>query len=364
MEREINMVKDEGPIDPLLQENAAIFSILPLMILGLFHRESHEVVLQKFLQDQISIAQELDDDRSSKLQAIISQVNEALTAISKLGHSEKSVLVIDENKSVLLSLTFGRTFSDALDILSNPDNIEANVLCEDSTAENIQHVVSNYMQGKFESGDMNLPIAVKVNQKKSTGTTRNRLSKNKDAEIRERISYLELEQMLHNVGLTITDTGELAAKPKIVQTQFVPPPDHSSEAIAHELKLLQLQLDDGIATTSDLYLVDLKSWYCSCEEYQACYVPTEPENNAYAPDYNSPDLQLQMVPVDRLIAKNLHNSITHLFRGPQPHAQTNHLSTLPICPHLLAVVIAAVNSTTNHKFFTLSSLSDPRSWIT
>lgn len=212
--------------DFLLQENSAILSILPLLIQDLFHWESHLEILLKFLQNQIEASEVLEESQTIQLQAIYSQIQE----ISEKGMVEnchqKDVLVIDENKSILLAFTFGRAFADALSILSDPRNINIVVYCEEGTDENlVNELGANYLQGKFESTGSNacLPISVKVTQvKQIRESSKGRVSKKRMAEIGQRLAHLNLEKMLHNAGLTINDAGELTTIPKSTSILNIP----------------------------------------------------------------------------------------------------------------------------------------------
>lgn len=295
---------------------------------------------------------------------------------------QKDVLVIDENKSILLAFTFGRAFADALSILSDPRNINIVVYCEEGTDENlVNELGANYLQGKFESTGSNacLPISVKVTQvKQIRESSKGRVSKKRMAEIGQRLAHLNLEKMLHNAGLTINDAGELTTIPKSTSILNIPTntlkPTTMFSANSVERTRLQKELDAAVATKRELYVVDLKSWYCSCDEFQASYVPqTTPDtldndSDTHCPispyDTLSTPAGLYMMDTDDLIAKCHDNPITRYFRSLLPHNQTRHLSKLPICCHLIALSIAATNSPHTHRYFTILSLDNVWSMLT
>lgn len=369
--------------DSLLQENSAILSILPLLIQDLFHWESHLEILLKFLQNQIEASEVLEESQTIQLQAIYSQIQEIAEKGIVENSGQKDVLVIDENKSILLAFTFGRAFVDALSILSDPKNIKIVVYCEEGTEKSlINELGANYLQGKFESTGPNAchPIGVKVVQvKQIRERSKARVSKKRVAEIGQRLAHLDLEKMLHNAGLTINDAGELITIPKSTSILKNIPADTLNpsalfSANSDERTRLQKELDEAVATKRELHAVDLKSWYCSCDEFQACYVPqTRPDildNDSDTRCPISPDDILStpagrhMMDAHDLIAKCHDNPITRYFRSLLPQNQTKHLSTLPICCHLLALSIAATNSPHTHRYFTILSLDNVWSMLT
>ncbi|CUM54994.1 unnamed protein product [Debaryomyces tyrocola] len=369
--------------DSLLQENSAILSILPLLIQDLFHWESHLEILLKFLQNQIEASEVLEESQTIQLQAIYSQIQEIAEKGIVENSGQKDVLVIDENKSILLAFTFGRAFVDALSILSDPKNIKIVVYCEEGTEKSlINELGANYLQGKFESTGPNAchPIGVKVVQvKQIRERSKARVSKKRVAEIGQRLADLDLEKMLHNAGLTINDAGELITIPKSTSILKNIPADTLNpsalfSANSDERTRLQKELDEAVATKRELHAVDLKSWYCSCDEFQACYVPqTRPDildndSNTRCPispdDTLSTPAGLHMMDAHDLIAKCHDNPITRYFRSLLPQNQTKHLSTLPICCHLLALSIAATNSPHTHRYFTILSLDNVWSMLT
>lgn len=369
--------------DFLLQENSAILSILPLLIQDLFHWESHLEILLKFLQNQIEASEVLEESQTIQLQAIYSQIQEIAEKEMVENRHQKDVLVIDENKSILLAFTFGRAFADALSILSDPTNINIVVYCEEGTDENlVNELGANYLQGKFESIGSNAchPISVKVTQvKQIRERSKARVSKKRMAEIGQRLAHLNLEKMLHNAGLTINDAGELTTIPKSTNSlENIPAntlnPTTMFSANSDERIRLQKELDEAVATKRELHVVDLKSWYCSCDEFQAAYVPQatpdtlDNDSDTHCPISRDDTLftptGLHMMDANDLIAKCHDNPITSYFRSLLPHNQTRHLSKLPICCHLLALSIAATNSPHSHRYFTILSLDNVWSMLT
>lgn len=370
--------------DSLLQDNSAILSILPLLIQDLFHWESHLAILLKFLQNQIGESEVLDESQTIQLQAIYSQIQEISEKEVAKNKKQNDVLVIDEDKSLLLTFTFGRAFLDALSILADPNNINVVVYCEEGTdKELVNELGANYLQGNFGSTGTGVfhPISVKVTQVKQVRErSKTRVSKKRLAEISQRLAYLDLERMLSNAGLTINDSGELTTIPKststlkVFQSNTLTPFSRSSDNSDERIRL-QKELIEAVATKRELNVVDLKSWYCSCEEFQASYVssPEQPDQleNCREPgcttiaDDTFPTLSpLRMIDADNLIAKFHDNQITRYFNSLLPQNQTKHLSSLPICCHLLALSIAATNSPYTHRYFTVLSLDNLWSMLT
>mmetsp|Transcript_476 Transcript_476/g.561 ORF Transcript_476/g.561 Transcript_476/m.561 type:complete len:381 (+) Transcript_476:2540-3682(+) len=379
LESDDNSINED---DTLLQENSAIFSLLPLLIQGLFHWESHLAILLKFLQNQIEESEVLDESQTIQLQAIYSQIQEISKREVTKHSNQNDVLVIDEDKSLLLTFTFGRAFMDALSILSDSNNINIIVYCEEGTDKDLVNELGvNYLQGNFESTGPGAfyPISVKVTQVKQVREqTKLRVSKKRMAEIGQRLAYLDLERMLNNAGLTINDAGELTTIPKSTNTLKESDSQNlflRSSANSDERIQLQKELNEAVATKRELNIVDLKSWYCSCEEFQASYVSSQDQSyqlenwrdfdHTTTTDDTFPTLSpLRMIDADNLIAKFYDNQITRYFRSLLPQNQTKHLSTLPICCHILALSIAASNSPYTHRYFTVSSLDNLWSMLT
>lgn len=360
--------------DALLDDNASIFSILPLLIHDLFHWESHITILMKYLLDQMVSSEVLEESQAIQLQAIYSNVQELVNK-GIVGHNDQQdVLTIDEDKSILLSFAFGRTLSDATSILSDPRNIEIVVHCPDGTSDELVHKqAGDYLKGKYEGPAHSAcyPISVKVTQLKPAGTrSRTRVSRKRDAEIRQRLAHLDLEELLHNAGITIDASGELTTSANAVSSSINLEDDNRvASANVEEKNLLLRELAEGVTTKTVQNVVDLKSWYCTCDEFQACYVSQTQESLEDKGLYHSdnktasacflPGFGTQMMHAEHLTAKFLDNAITRYFRSLLPENRTKHLSPLPRCCHILALAIAAENSSHAHPYYTITSLDTP-----
>lgn len=81
--------------------------------------------------------------------------------------------------------------------------------------------------------------------------------------------------------------------------------------------------------------VDLKCWYCSCSEYQRQYAgvsPLHPEGTS----------AVQPLSATADIVGDTQNLVVRILLGS--HLQSRHKSPLPICSHLLALMICAYNA--------------------
>lgn len=201
---------------------------------------------------------------------------------------EKSDVVLDLNKSILLTYAFGDMYTKAL-ALATGGNIRADVLGEGVDLEN---AVEEYFKGKLEKTSP--PIFIRVYNETVM----------EEVPEKETNRWLELRRMLAEVGLTLkldTKTVELSGEsPKEEERRW----------------------PQGEFVTVDPY-----NWFCSSEEFLEEFPPTGAE-----------------IPAEDIIKDYERNDDNGLLldfllkRLPKVP-----VDPLPICTQLLAVLLAAYN---------------------
>lgn len=202
--------------------------------------------------------------------------------------SEKSDVVLDLNKSILLTYAFGDMYMKAL-ALATGGNIRADVLGEGVDLEN---AVEEYFTGKLEKSSP--PIFLRVYNETMA----------EEVPEKETNQWLELRRMLAEVGLTLKlDTKKV---------------ELSGESPKEEGR---------VWPQGEFVTVDPYNWFCSSEEFLEEFPPTGVE-----------------IPAEDIIKeyeRNDDNRLMLLFllkRRPKVS-----VDPLPICTQLLAVLLAAYN---------------------
>ncbi|CAH2354919.1 hypothetical protein CLIB1423_19S02608 [[Candida] railenensis] len=203
-------------------------------------------------------------------------------------------LAIDEDKSVMLTLMLGRLFIDAFEMLMDKC-VEFEVCVEE--IENKGELVQNYLSGDFNS---KVPILVTAKQKMSPFPSSKRVNEEPIDAVRHRVLINELARL---------EAGDQEASPP----------------------------DFGIY---QVFSVDLKSWYCNCDEYQD-QMADNSENHPEA--YRKEKGEFSLKSMEEIISQSRGASGLLLDILTSSEIPTRHKSPLPLCSHLLAVIICSYN---------------------
>lgn len=258
----------------LHEKNSRILTMFPSWASGLLRRRRY---VEKIYEYMAGFKVDLDE-----LKLDIERFDEE----GKL--SEKSDVVLDLNKSILLTYAFGDMYTKAL-ALATGGNIRADVLGEGVDLEN---AVEEYFTGKLEKSSP--PIFLRVYNETMA----------EEVPEKETNQWLELRRMLAEVGLTLKlDTKKV---------------ELSGESPKEEGR---------VWPQGEFVTVDPYNWFCSSEEFLEEFPPTGAE-----------------IPAEDIIKeyeRNDDNRLMLLFllkRRPKVS-----VDPLPICTQLLAVLLAAYN---------------------
>ncbi|CUM65552.1 uncharacterized protein PRCAT00003198001 [Priceomyces carsonii] len=317
---------EKGPVESdtlfqsLMHKNSLTLNVLPSLLKDLYRHESSLQSLKSYIEDQISC--QTNKTERTRLENLQNQ----LIGLSSQLLESTDVPVIDENKSIILTLMYGSTFTECLKILDGR-RIHFHV-CDENNSRDEQEVVKSYLQNLvlLEATEENL-ICIKV--------------KNYDVEREEPIrntrpgnslinslEYFELRRLVENAGLIFDKTGSLAIPPVSLKSRQV---DKSDETTSPQSFKRYKRNNQGEYTQD--HAVDLSAWYCSCDDYQRYYTSSIPD-----------ELELNMLSYQELTAK-----YTTLASGEDiidkllERSTVKHLDPIPICSHILAVLIIAYN---------------------
>lgn len=292
-------------MDQLLGENAAIFAILPSVSRGLLKSTDYIDVVFRFLDVERRKAERARDEITTSRLAKVEQDLQGLQESEKFRQllsplSAEKVIEIDHDKTVVLAHTFGAVYSQALALATN-GSIKAEILSNkgELLPEELQEATRNY----FLQSRGKLPILIKVSKEPVIVKTA--------PQVKEPNIYLEIKKMLAKLKFSLdleTFSVELSESSELLEISDTP----------KEIEALALP-DLGPEVTVNVY-----NWFCSCDQFLDtlnCY------HNATGDE----------------MAANLHSEESSIISRWFASSSCNHISPLPICMHLLAVVIAVHN---------------------
>lgn len=221
----------------LFSENAAVLHVLPL-IDGLFERVSLQKVLEKYL--------ERFQQRGLKIEGLGEIMGKSL---------EKALetLVVNEEKSLLLSMTFGREYLRAVEIIFNGD-ILLKVLKQEGELH--PEILKKFIQSSLTD-----PYRVLVRDDRDD-------QEDQKGQNGQDLELLQFEKLLQfHFGLTVSAMNTLE-RTHIVSHSGGNSASHSGYSVSHSCG----QSVSNSGSHCDEYLVDLANWYCTCDTYQSCYV--------------------------------------------------------------------------------------------
>lgn len=276
----------------LLTENASILSLLPSLSLGLLKGVEYIETVYRYLDRHQRRAERANDGiTAARLEKVKTEL-EALDGHGNVPFADK-VIEIDQDKTVLLAYTFGSMYTEAL-ALATGNGIRTEVF-DDSrelSHEEIQAISANYLckdRGK-------VPVFVRMLAEPPV------IPNARQAE--DPNVYLQIRRMLEKLNLTLnlqTFTVETSGSPVAQQTWVQ---------------------KNGPEVTVNVY-----NWYCSCEQFGHHICKTHTVDG-------------------RGVLKQICQSESPFLSNWFGHSGCNHITPLPICMHLLALVLSVHNMET------------------
>lgn len=292
-------------MDQLLDENAAIFAVLPSVSRGLLNSTNYIDVVSRFLDVERRKAERARDEITTSRLAKVEQELRELQGTERFQQvldilNAERVTEIDHEKTVLLAHTFGPVYSHALALVTN-GSIKAEILSNKAKflPEELQEATKNY----FLQSRGNVPIFIRVSKEPAIVKTA--------PQVKEPNIYLEIKKMLAKLKLSLDLETFSVGLSKSSDLPEISEPPKESEA--------QVLSDLGPEVTVNVY-----NWFCSCDQFLD-------KLNCF---HNVTGAEM---------AARLHSEESSIMSRWFASSSCNHISPLPICMHLLAVVIAVHN---------------------
>lgn len=266
-------------LDSLLRENSRIFTLLPALGTGLLTRQNSVDSVYACIDSHLK--------RKGRDEEPLTKIKQQIQQLEEQGNLKEQVLLVDEDKTIMLAYAFGEIYSLALALAI--DGIHLQVLNQlTMSIEELKKIAREYLQA---DGDDKVPVFAKV-----LSMPRKVVAPPPP----EQNVYLQLRQLLSKMGYTITlDTLEVLRYQQVQNTS----------------ELLQKEY-------VELETVDLYNWACTCSAFVSSY--------NQVPSSTSPQ-----------VVEGFHDSL--LLRYFMARQSSKQLSPLPICQHILALVLAALN---------------------
>ncbi|ABN66633.2 predicted protein [Scheffersomyces stipitis CBS 6054] len=315
----------------LLNHNSGILNILPSLLEGIIVQESPYSVLMRHLN------QTMLTNSSVELRQLRNKVI-SLTSEGKDVSSSPTLTRIDKNKNVMLTLTFGETYLNAIEIVSQDWQwMEVEVLGIE--ARKFDHIRKRELVLQYLSRMQKPPeldsclLKITVKQKIAyPGKKTTQLRLQQEQELLKELHELELRQMLQKVGLDYDGDGVLRKVSESEDNEKFTDTKYISKRVSEIKKVLE---PDSFTRQN---LVDFENWYCNCEEYQECYL--ESEQDAIPRKIISPNQLLSLYGAAESETGRLQNSkLTEMLRK----CPTNLVDPIPLCSHLVSVLMVALN---------------------
>lgn len=337
-------------LDYFHDENAAILAVLPLLLRNFLSRESHCHKVLESIDNQIT--KQLNQD-NNKVHGNDLQVNEqnSHSNVELFSYIMKDLKLIrdqlatkivnrdllimkldkdkhyniDQNKSIMLDLLFGAMYHEAVEIYQNKLIKMIIFKGEDDT---INELPTNYFKARYI---MKHPVVIKVDNPKDNINKKLQLQFNTTRND-SRDGIFNIKQLLSTIGLFIDN--DLRLRP-ISTTSFGIEMDLDTCSQENHSKFRKSK------TTT--HIVDLKTWYCSCDQYQKHYSPLKSDGfERDAMSVMTPTDHLKMTTLKKLTANYATSHDSNILLDLLD-SRVNHLSKMPICAHLLAVAMLLFN---------------------
>lgn len=315
--------------DELMDVNSGILFVLPSLLKNLLQEQTHADLMIKQLQVHFP---DLDETKLSQAKELISQCLEAKDT-SRL----KNSWIVDQDKSILLTLMYGDIYLQALD-LAMTGIVTMNTFGTEAGISDI----STYLHQTTPPQLVIFKVRQPSHRKRSD---------------------LDFTNKLQQIGLKLGDYNN--------PLQFT----------EMEFNEVRENIND-IRNQGKTYTVGLSDWYCNCDDYQSCYkedlkmvtykelirsLESMKEQgksiNQGSDNHINEGKDNQDIVNDPLDDTTMNHStnigtnndscssttitstITRNISSPLDHISQNslHISPLPICPHLLALLIIFSN---------------------
>lgn len=321
----------------LLDGNAHVCSILPSIAPGLLTKVDYIDTIYSYL-DKHARANAHDPATAGRLRKIRVQLDQ----LEALGtHKEKKVIQVDHDKAVLLAYTFGAMYSEALALVTG-NGIHTEVFDEDQldTSE-LKSISDSYWTSRGK-----VPVFVRVLHRPVITS-----DQPDDSNV-----FLQLRRMVGEIGLTLNletfDVEVKHEKKRICEDERSGGNERicENESIAQNERIGEVKNSGEIKSIGENELcenkttgetvkpeptqpnidwvrnqpsvtVNVYNWYCSCEDFSRQI--TRPHNST------SRDI--------------LRHVSCPIMANWFAHSWCNHITPLPVCMHLLAVVIGVYN---------------------
>ncbi|KAK6464917.1 hypothetical protein DFJ63DRAFT_97911 [Scheffersomyces coipomensis] len=301
-------------------QNSNIVELLPSILHNLFYKQTKLDNFTRYLQSKY-------DFESQYLLTKLKDVNESsYNQLNDNDNNNNTLVKLDNDKTLLLGYLFGNVFIDAMNIVNEDSSIEIKILKRGNDI-NSNDIVEQFMKDQH----FNHPLFFYVNQLSSPNSTISSKSQKLAQSLREELLELEYKQYLHDLEIDRFGSEEIEQKNIMRQSQINQELKSIYSSNTNQNHSNNDQTDDKHINQSNMFnpdknYVDLKNWYCDCQQYQQCY------NN-----------DGQIITSTKLIAKfnssDQSNPIINVLRQIPSHL----LDPLPMCSHLLSVLILITN---------------------
>jgi len=265
----------------ILDDSADVCSILPSLAPGLLKKVDYIDTIYTYLDRQSARAKKTHD---MVLATRLRNISDQLRRLDSDNIKEKKVICVDPDKTVLLAYTFGTMYSEALALVSG-HGIRTEVFDDTKDLSDLEvwALSKEYFLNRGKT-----PVFVRVLEKPVVES----VEMAEDSNV-----YLQLRRMLEQIELTLNLTT-FAVEPGTEWVQNVTR-DHSHAEVT----------------------VNVYNWYCSCMEFTE---QISRPHNATSQD----------------ILDKISDPVMANWFG---HSMCNHITPLPLCMHLLAVVLTVYN---------------------
>ncbi|KAM9936869.1 hypothetical protein OXX80_003593, partial [Metschnikowia pulcherrima] len=306
-------------------QNASVLTLLPSLANGLLTQVSRLERVLNFIDDEVAVSRY----NQQKLDRLL-HIKKQLQEIEKPAHN--SVVNVDAEKTLLLAYAFGEQYAPALALLTSRQ-ISIQVWGTQSiepTRESLDRF--------FEFHEKDIPIFVQVSKEPVVEEKEAVMDVNPFLQLRTMLADLGLSMDLSDFTLVKADAVKTASEKASVKESICEEIGRGSEKQNEPSPELGINIEPQNLTCESKHdqvnrpdlenpskvMVDLNMWYCSCLDFtKKSYVT---HDKSWSDIMHSTD-------GSSTIANFVQN------------ASCKFPATLPICKHLLAVVLLACNWT-------------------
>lgn len=319
--------------EALFNDNSALITLLPPLIEHLYVRDSSINLVIGYINHLITKVSKKNPDFAKQLELIRQQLQKLCGSDEHYSRikGQKDALAIDTNKSITLSLLFGNLFTDAIEILSDPSNVlffsklfepGNDIAINDDSGDLIFELVQQYLHTGRDLNGRSIMVGVR---ERTEATTNAHVE-----QIHKQLMEIEVNEMLYKIGLLYRNSRLIKISDEYDDMEaFFQQQLQDKERLQSDLALKQ---EMGTHYRRQHYVVDLFNWYCSCSQYQSCYIQ---------------DWIHKLPP---RIGETISDT-SPLF----DHIKLDQINPLPICSHILVLLIIKANHSPTNALYTYSS---------